>query len=210
MSPAELANEVVRRLSARYRASLVERIGGRDSFRVLVATILSQRTRDEVTERVAGEFFKRWKSVEALASADENDVRETIKEVGLAPAKARYLIESARIIMERFGGRVPAKEEDLMALPGVGQKTAGCVLVYAFARPAIPVDTHVHRIANLLGLVRTKTPKQTKKALEKLLPREIWLPVNRIFVLFGREICKPQKPRCPRCPIKDLCPSHKE
>jgi len=207
MSRLERAREVVRRLSARYRRSLVERIGRGNPYRVLVATILSQRTRDEVTERVAERFLKRWGDVESLAAADIRQVRNAIKEVGLAPAKARYLVEAAKKIVRHFSGRVPQTEQQLLTLPGVGQKTAGCVLVYAFGRSAIPVDTHVHRISNLLGLVSTKTPEQTKKELQKLLPKDLWLPLNRIFVLFGREVCQPNRPKCHTCPLSDICPS---
>lgn len=207
MDRVRLAEEVVRRLSERYKQSLVERVGKGVPYRVFVATILSQRTRDEVTERVAERFLRRWGDVKALAAADVSEVQNAIKEVGLAPAKARYLVSAARIILQRFNSQIPKTEEELLSLPGVGQKTAGCVLVYAYGQAAIPVDTHVHRIANLLGLVKTKTPEQTRRQLQALLPRHLWLPVNRIFVLFGREICRQRKPACQSCPLADICPS---
>jgi len=207
MDKSALAQEVVRRLSVRYRQSLVERVGRGVPYRVFVATVLSQRTRDEVTERVAERFLMRWGDVETLAAADVDEVRKAIKEVGLAPAKARYLVSAARIIVQRFNSQIPKTEQELLSLPGVGQKTAGCVLVYAYGQAAIPVDTHVHRISNILGLVRTKTPEQTRRQLQKLLPRHLWLPVNRVLVLFGREICRPKRPACEICPLGDICPS---
>jgi len=207
MDSSDLAQEVVRRLSERYRQSLVERVGRGVPYRVFVATVLSQRTRDEVTERVAERFLRRWGDVESLAAADVNEVRKAIKEVGLAPAKARYLVSAARIIVRRFNSQIPKTEQELLSLPGVGQKTAGCVLVYAYGQAAIPVDTHVHRISNILGLVKTKTPEQTRRQLQALLPRHLWLPVNRVFVLFGREICRQKRPACEICPLGDICPS---
>ena len=207
MDKSALAQEVVRRLSVRYRQSLVERVGKGVPYRVFVATVLSQRTRDEVTERVAERFLRRWGDVGALAAADVDEVRKAIKEVGLAPAKARYLVSAARIIVQRFNSQIPKTEQELLSLPGVGQKTAGCVLVYAYGQAAIPVDTHVHRISNILGLVRTKTPEQTRRQLQTLLPRHLWLPVNRVLVLFGREICRPKRPACEICPLGDICPS---
>lgn len=205
----ERAKEVVKRLSSRYNRSLVERIGRGEPYRVFVATILSQRTRDEVTERVAEKVLKKWGDVKSLAEASVEDVRRAIKEVGLAPSKAHYLVHSAQMIVKNFNSKIPRTEKELLSLPGIGQKTAGCILVYAYGLSAIPVDTHVHRISNLLGLVSTKTPEQTKKELQKLLPKELWKPVNRIFVLFGREVCCPNNPRCSVCPIEDVCPSSK-
>jgi len=207
MKRAERARTVVERLSKRYGPSLVERIGAGDPYRVLVATILSQRTRDEVTGRVSEAVFARWPTLASLAEADEREILRTIREVGFGPGKARHLAAAARKILTEHDGRVPATEKDLLELPGVGQKTAGCVLVYAFGEPAIPVDAHVHRISNLLRLVETRTPERTREELERLLPRRLWAPVNRVMVLFGREICLPRRPRCGRCPLADVCPS---
>jgi len=192
-------------LSERYRESLVERIGRGSPFRVLLATILSQRTRDETTEKVAEAFFERYGSIEEVAEADVSDIASVIKPAGFSKQKAHNLKACATAILTRFGGRVPDDEESLLRLPGVGQKTAGCVLVYAFGKPALPVDTHVHRIANRLGWVETKTPEQTAKELRELLPKEFWLPINRVFVMFGREICQPRRPKCSVCPIKRWC-----
>jgi len=205
MKSVEEAEEVVKALSKRYRESLVERIGRGSPFRVLVATILSQRTRDETTEKVAEAFFERYGSVEEVAEADVSDIASVIKPVGFSTQKAQNLKACATAILTEFGGRVPDEEESLLRLPGVGQKTAGCVLVYAFGKPALPVDTHVHRITNRLGWVETRTPEQTEKELKRLLPREFWLPINRVFVMLGRQICGSQRPRCDICPIRRWC-----
>lgn len=193
-------------LSDRYGESLVERVGRGSPFRVLVATVLSQRTRDETTERVARAFFSRYRSVRDVAKAEVSDIASVIKPVGFSTRKAHNLKACATTILAEFGGRVPDDEERLLRLPGVGQKTAGCVLVYAFGKPALPVDIHVHRITNRLGWVETKTPEQTEKELKELLPQKLWMPVNRVFVMLGREICGSRRPKCSICPIEVWCP----
>lgn len=209
-SVVSTAEKVIRILSSRYKTSLVERIGRGSPYRVLIATILSQRTRDETTEEVAEAFFKRFENIKEVAEADVSDIVRVIRPVGFSTQKAYNIRASTRMILEEFNGEVPSKDNDLLRLPGVGQKTAGCVLVYAFGKPALPVDTHVHRITNRLGWVKTKAPEQTERELKRLLPKELWLPVNRIFVMFGREICQPRRPRCNACPIRGLCPSDRD
>ncbi|MCX7703474.1 MAG: endonuclease III [Planctomycetota bacterium] len=203
--PVKDKEAVVRILSKRYQKSLVERVGRGSPYRILVATILSQRTRDETTERVAESFFRRFKSVWELDAANVGEIRNLIKSVGFSSQKAHNLKQTARILVEKYEGKVPDEEEKLKELPGVGQKTAGCILVYAFGKPALPVDTHVHRISNRLGWVKTKRPEETEKELKKVLKKDLWLPLNRIFVLFGREVCQPREPKCVLCPIKRFC-----
>ena len=114
-------------------------------------------------------------------------------------------MEISKDILERFGGRVPDNIEGLVSLPGVGRKTANCVLVYAFKTPALPVDTHLHRIPNRIGLVKTRTPEETEKALVRIVPKRFWIVINELFVKFGQRICKPVRPECYKCPIVDLC-----
>jgi len=174
-------------------------------YDVLVATILSQRTRDETTERVFQAVKARWPDAASLATADEDELDVVIHSIGFHRAKARGLIAAARALVERHGGRVPRSMELLLELPMVGRKTANCVLVYGFAEPAIPVDTHVHRISNRLGWVETRHPEETERALEAILPREHWLEINQLMVRHGKRVCHPQWPRCGECQVAPDC-----
>ena len=195
--------EVVRVLRRRYPP---EPHGAADPFRTLVATVLSQRTREEKTAEAAARLFAVYPDAGSLASATPEKVIPLIKPAGFYNQKAPTIIELSRRLMADFGGRVPREMDRLLALPGVGRKTANCVLVYGFGIPAIPVDTHVHRISNRLGWVRTKTPEGTEEALVACLAKKYWLDINELFVLFGREICRPVGPRCPECVLTG-CPS---
>ncbi len=178
-----------------------------DPFRVLIATVLSQRTRDEVTDRASEKLFSKYGSATALAHADVADIEELIQEVGFYRMKAPRVKEIARIISNDFKGKVPDDMETLLSLPGVGRKTANCVLVYGFGRDAIAVDTHVHRISNRLGIVSTKTPDETELKLREVLPKKHWRSINELLVRFGRETCRPLSPRCGACSLAELCPN---
>ena len=161
---------------------------------ILIGTILSARTRDENTSAVVRKLFSRYKTARALARAKVSDVEDIIKSTGFFHVKARRIIEVASILDSKYAGKVPTTLEKLVELPGVGRKTANCVLVYAFDKPAIPVDTHVHRISNRLGLVKTKTPEETEVELMKRIPMDHWLRINDTFVMYGQNICKPKYP----------------
>ena len=183
---------------------------GGNPFRILIGTILSQRTRDERTAIATERLFSRFKGPEELAGADVKEVRELIRPAGFYNMKAKSIIKVAKQLVEEFGGEVPSDVDDLMSLPSVGRKTANCVLVYGFDEPAIPVDTHVHRIANRLGLVETKTPEETEAKLVETVPRRYWLEVNELFVRFGQTTCKPIGPRCGECTLTARCKYYKE
>lgn len=172
---------------------------------ILIGTILSARTRDENTSAVVKKLFSRYKTARSLARARVSDVEKLIKSTGFYHVKARRIIEVASIIDSRYHGEVPDNFDELLKLPGVGRKTANCVLVYAFEKPAIPVDTHVHRISNRLGLVETKTPEETEFALMAKIPKKYWLQINDTFVMYGQNICKPISPMCDVCQIKKEC-----
>jgi len=180
-----------------------------DPFNILIGTILSARTKDESTTKVAGKLFAKYKSVKALANAKVRDVEKIIRSIGFYHVKAKRIIEVASIINTKFNGKVPDDLDTLITLPGVGRKTANCVLVYAFEKPAIPVDVHVHRISNRLGLVDTKTPEETEFELMKKVPQRYWLEINDTFVMFGQNICKPISPMCNVCKIKKICKYYK-
>ena len=171
-------------------------------FRILIATILSARTKDENTTKAADKLFKLYGTPQKLAKAKVKDVEKVIKSVGFYHVKSKRIIEVANLILSKYNGKVPADIDKLVDMPGVGRKTANCVLVYAFEKPAIPVDTHVHRISNRLGLVDTKTPEETEMALREKIPKKYWLDINNTFVMYGQNICKPISPMCDVCKIR--------
>ena len=181
----------------------------RGPFSILIGTILSARTKDESTSRIVKELFKVYKNSRQLANAKVRDVEKIIKSIGFYHVKARRIIEVAKIIDSKYKGKVPDNLEKLVELPGVGRKTANCVLVYAYEKPAIPVDIHVHRISNRLGLVQTKTPEDTEFELMKIIPKNLWLDINETFVKYGQNICKPISPMCNVCRIKNSCNYYK-
>jgi endonuclease-3 len=176
-----------------------------DPFKVLIGTILSARTRDENTTKVVRRFFERFHSPNEVASADIDEIKEIIHSIGFYNVKAERIKTVARTLVEKYGGKVPSSIDDLLALPGVGRKTANCVLVYAFDKPAIPVDIHVHRISNRIGLVKTKTPEQTEAELVKQVDRNLWTKVNDTFVMYGQNVCLPIRPQCSICELRKAC-----
>ena len=176
-----------------------------DPFKVLISTILSQRTRDEMTEKASRQLFDEFPDAKSMAKARVKDIERLIRPVGFYAHKAAMVRQVSRIIMAEHGGEVPADYDDLLKLPQVGPKTANCVLVYGFGIPRIPVDTHVHRISNRLGLVRTETPEKTEEALMKSVPEAYWIDLNGILVRFGQSICRPIKPRCGECSFTSFC-----
>ena len=178
-------------------------------FSILIGTILSARTKDENTAKVVKKLFSKYKSPQELAKAKVKNVEKIIKSIGFYHVKSKRIIDVASIISSEYKGKVPNDFEELLKLPGVGRKTANCVLVYAFDNPAIPVDTHVHRISNRLGLVHTKTPEETEFALMKKIPKKHWLEINDTFVMYGQNICKPISPMCDVCKIKNICKYYK-
>ncbi len=176
-----------------------------DPFRVLIATVLSQRTKDRVTALASSRLFARFPDAASLSKADVRTVSRLIKPVGFYKTKARKIRQIAGIILDQHQGRVPESVEELLKLPSVGRKTANCVLVYGFRKPAIPVDTHVHRIFNRIGVVNTKTPEDTEMELTRIVDKRDWLDLNDVFVKFGQLVCKPIGPKCPICPLNDRC-----
>ena len=194
------------RLSCRVTTLVEEQETSRSPFRLLVACVISLRTKDEVTAEASRRLFEIAPTPEALAELEEERIARAIYPAGFYNTKAAQLKEIARIIRDDFDGEVPASEADLLAMKGVGRKTANLVLGLGFGIPAICVDTHVHRISNRLGMVSTKTPEQTERALMEVLPRDLWIPINDLLVTFGQNRCHPTSPRCTGCPLEDLCP----
>lgn len=177
-----------------------------DPFKILISTILSARTRDANTKIATEKLFAKYNSPKSIAEANIEEIEQLVKSSGFYKVKAARIKEVSKVLIEKYNSKVPDDYEDLMSLPGVGSKTANCVLVYAFKVPAIPVDTHVHKISNRLGWVKTKNPLKTEKALMDIIPKELWLKLNRLFVRFGQQICIPIRPKCEICLITDICP----
>nr|ABZ09130.1 putative HhH-GPD superfamily base excision DNA repair protein [uncultured marine crenarchaeote HF4000_APKG6D9] len=178
-------------------------------FSILIGTILSARTKDEATTKAVKALFSKYKNSKQLANAKVKDVEKIIKSIGFFHVKSKRIIEVAKIINTKYKGKVPDNLDTLVELPGVGRKTANCVLVYAFEKPAIPVDIHVHRISNRLGLVDTKNPEETEQELMKKIPKKYWIDINDTFVMYGQNICKPISPMCDVCKIKKNCKYYK-
>jgi endonuclease-3 len=201
---------LVRRLAA-VRATVrpttlaeVERT--RDPFRVLIACVISLRTKDAVTAEASARLFAVADTPAAVAALPEARISRLIFPAGFYRTKARQIRAIARQLLTEHEGTVPADRDALLDLPGVGRKTANLVLGLSFAHPAICVDTHVHRISNRLGLVRTKAPAETEAALERVLPRRYWIDINDLLVTFGQTVCHPTSPRCSTCPLSTRCP----
>ncbi|MFN3947793.1 MAG: endonuclease III domain-containing protein [Aquificaceae bacterium] len=199
--------EIMKREYPKWHAPIVKLIAQkrRDPFSALVCALLSTRTRDETTAEVCKRFLQRVKEPKDLLEMGLEELQSLIYPVGFYRNKAKQLKELASQLMEEFGGKVPDSMEDLLKLRGVGRKVANIVLSEGFNKPAIAVDTHVHRISNRWSLVKTKNPEETEKALMEILPVEHWRDFNRLLVAFGQTICKPIKPKCQECPVRDWC-----
>lgn len=176
-----------------------------DPFKILIGTILSARTRDEVTTAVIKVLFSRFKNPVELSRANLSDIKKLIQKIGFYNVKASRLKEVSQLIIKKYNGEVPSNLNDLLTLPGVGRKTANCVLVYGFKKAAIPVDIHVHRISNRIGIVNTKNPEETENVLQKSIDKKYWIRVNETFVTFGQNICLPIKPKCNVCQLTKMC-----
>jgi exodeoxyribonuclease III len=191
-----------------YQVPVVDLIAAqtRDPFKILVATMLSARTRDEVTASASRRLFARAGTVEQLARLSVEELEKLIYPVGFFRNKAKFLSKLPAVLRRQFNGVVPQDIDSLLTLPGVGRKTANLVVAVAFNKPAICVDTHVHRIMNIWGYVQTATPLQTEMALRQKLPEQYWIGINALLVAFGQGTCKPVRPHCDRCVIVAQCP----
>lgn len=166
---------------------------GSNKYKTLVSTVLSARTRDEVSLECSQRLFKVAPNIRELDKLSVKEIEQAVYPVGFYKTKTRHLKKLAEVVLERFDGKIPNTRTGLESLPGVGRKTANLVLNRAFAKPAIAVDTHVHRISNLLGWVKTKTPSQTESELIKVLPKKYWSDMNRLFVSIGRQYTSKKK-----------------
>jgi endonuclease III len=184
----------------------VARQSARDPFRILIGCLLSLRTKDETTGPASARLFALADTPAGILALPTRTIERAIFPVGFYRTKARVLHRVCRDLLERFDGQVPSDLDALLTLHGVGRKTANLVVTYAFGLPGICVDTHVHRISNRLGFVRTRTPDETEQALRRRLARRHWIGLNDLLVSFGQNICRPTSPHCSRCPVGRLCP----
>jgi endonuclease-3 len=205
MPAREKIIQVIKILKKKSRISMLGQFSRHKPFYILISTVLSARNRDEMTVKAVRKLFAKYRTPKQIASAPLKKLEPLIKQSGFYRTKARRIKEISKIILEKYKGKVPSTMEQLVALPGVGRKTAGCVMVYAFGKHAIPVDTHVHKISNRLGWVETKTPEQTEKELMKIIPKKYWLDVNEVLVIHGQTVCTPVAPKCSKCSILKYC-----
>jgi endonuclease-3 len=178
----------------------------RDPFRVLISCVLSLRTKDETTAAASERLFALADDPETMLRLSEKTIARAIFPVGFYNTKARHIRAICRRLLDMHGGYVPDAMEALLALPGVGRKTANLVLTMGFGKPGICVDTHVHRISNRWGWVKTRKPEQTETALRKILPQRHWIEFNNTLVTFGQHCCTPLSPHCSLCPVQSDCP----
>ena len=202
-----LMKELYETLSCEQNSALIEKIylKSQDPYQVLIGTILSSRTKDEVTAKASARLFKRAPNAETLLRFSEDEIVGLIYPVGFYNTKAKNIKKVAHILVNTYHGQVPDRMQSLIELPGVGRKTANLVLGIAFGIDSITVDTHVFRISNRLGIIKTRTPIEAENDLKKILPRKYWISYNSYLVLFGQQICKPISPFCTQCPIEHFC-----
>ena len=174
-----------------------------------MAVILSAQCTDARVNMVTPALFTRYPTAEAMAAAEPHDIEPLIKTCGLFTTKAKNIVAASRMIVEHHGGEVPQTMDELLELPGVGRKTANVVLAVAFAQEAIAVDTHVFRVANRTGLTRARTPAQSERQLQKVVPKAWWSRAHQWLIHHGRQVCHARNPECARCVLVDLCPSAK-
>ena len=203
-------HQVIRKLTEAARAwnvPIVTEISRRrrDPFKVLISTVLSLRTKDETTAAASQRLYQLAETPEDMLKLTGEQIAKAIYPVGFYRTKAENILEICRELIVRFQGRVPDELEQLLSLKGVGRKTANLVITLGYGKPGICVDTHVHRISNRLGYVKTKTPEHTEFTLREKLPPEYWIIYNDLLVAFGQNICKPTSPFCSRCPIRRFC-----
>ncbi len=200
---------ILERLLQQYPNPTTE-LNHRNVYELVVAVVLSAQCTDKRVNEITPEFFKRFPTIEALSKATFEEVFDCIKRCSYPNNKAKHLIALAQKVMQEHGGEIPSDLEALMALPGVGRKSANVIRAVGFKIPCIPVDTHVQRVVNRLGIVQTKNPLQTEKALMELLPSSWYINAHHLFILHGRYTCKARKPLCHQCVVQQYCDYFKQ
>lgn len=196
-----MIEKIIKKLKYTYGKTLLNNIS-KDPFKILISTILSSRTKNETTYLVTKKLFQKYKTKEQLAKASLKEIESTIKSSGFYKQKAKYIKQTSTLLLN---GQVPSTIEELIKFPGVGNKVASCVLVYAFNKPTIPVDIHVARISNRIDLTREINPNKIQEDLKAKIPKKYWILINDLFVTHGKTICLPRKPLCHKCSINKYC-----
>jgi len=192
-------------LETTHQKTMLERLAGYTNFQKIIATLLSARTKDTTVIPIVKVLFKKYPGPQELAVAPLPELERILYKIGFFRVKAKNIQKLSKMILEEFEGKIPPDLEKMITLPGVGRKTANCMLNYAFGVPAIAVDIHVHRISNRIGWVRSKNPEETEIALQKLIPKKEWKKINQLFVDHGQRICLPRNPKCQECSIFRYC-----
>jgi endonuclease III len=205
MSSIQEIKKVFSLLEETHPETMLEELGDYTPFQMLVMTLLSSRTKDATTIPIVKEMFAKYPVPEDYVKRDVEKLEKMIYRIGFFRVKAKHVKELSKILINKYKGVVPDTLEELTSLPGVGRKTANCMLNYAFHKPAIAVDIHVHRIANRLGWIETKNEAKSEIALQKLIPKDMWIEVNRLLVGHGQTICKPINPLCDECLVRKYC-----
>ncbi len=210
MKKSERIEKVMENLAKYYdyeeRTTLNRMRKNPNAFKILISCLLSLRTQDKNTKKASKNLFTVADTPKKILQLSNKELEKLIYSSGHYKKKARTIKHVSKVIFEKHKGKVPDKKEELLKIKGIGPKTANIVLSFAFGQPVLPIDTHCHRIPNRLGWIKTKTPEQTEKELEKILPKKYWSEFNAIFVLFGQTLCRPISPKCSQCPVRDFCP----
>jgi len=204
--------ELVKKEVRKFKNPIVTEVADltKDPFKVLISCILSLRTKDQVTAKASKKLFELADNPYGMVRLDKRKIERAIYPVGFYKTKAKRIKEICKKLIKEYNGKVPNKSEDLMSFKGVGLKTCNIVLTYGFRKPVIAVDTHLNRIPNRLGWVKTKKPEETQRELTKIIPKEYWMNLNDTFVTFGQNICRPVKPHCWECPVTKYCDYYKK
>jgi len=203
----DIVYNILKKEVKKYKIPVVDlvKIKTKSHFNVLIATILSARTKDETTIKVCEKLFERVKCLDDLEKLSSKEIEKLIYPVGFYKTKAKHLKKLPGVLRKEFDGKIPSEIDDLLKLPGVGRKTANLVRAVGFGKPAVTVDVHVNRIMNRLGYVKTKTPHETEIVLREKLPKKYWGKINYLFVAFGQNLCRPISPWCSKCKIIKYC-----
>lgn len=205
MSSSSQKSLILQILEQSHQPTMLELLKDYTPFQLLIATLLSARSKDTTVIPIAQQLFQKYPEPKDFINIPQNELEHQIYKIGFYRNKAKNIKALSKILTEKYNSQVPNTLENLTALPGVGRKTANCLLAYVFKQPAIAVDIHVQRISNRLSWINTKTPEQTELKLQTLIPKQHWIDINRLFVSHGQTICKPVNPICNNCSILNYC-----
>lgn len=204
-----MIEELIKKLREYYNKNnktLIDKVSiEKNPYKILISCILSQRTKDEITEKITNELFKIVNTPEDLLRLSDSELEKILYSIGFYKVKAKRIKDVSNILIKNYNSKVPNSFDQLIKLPGVGRKTANIVITKGFNKKSIAVDTHVHRISNRLGLVKSKKPEDTEIKLKEIIPKRYWIELNDYLVNFGKNICTPISPRCSICPIQSYC-----